>query len=198
MNTIPGTVKTGPDFVPLYGSAPGWHEDNECDQILASDTVAMRELLDCGLWPYYGSTKLPWVTMPSAGRRIREIGSFPVSSASFTGDSHAVLVFQVPVGYDGVIDTIVCNIQPTASSNFVEGSGMLVWRLDANGRYLRDVGNIQFSLGSLSAPVPTTNSGLRIYSGNIVTFSVVFNASGSGINPAAVIVCAAFGWVYPR
>ena len=200
-NLIPGSVKTGPDFLPLYGSAPGWHEDNACDRGLAADCDLLTSIFDCGEWPRYGGTKLPWVTMPAAGRRIREIGAFPVSGATFTDDSHPVLTFQCPVGYDGVIDTVICGIDPDASgaTGFVQGSGALIWRLDANGRYLRDVGNIQFSLGSLEAPTPTTNSGLRIYSGNLLTFSVVFPVSGDGIiNPAATIVCAAFGWVYPR
>jgi hypothetical protein len=196
---LPSTVKTGPTILPLYSPAPGFRTTNDYDLCLAQDWEEYDYAFDCGDLPRLGGCQLPWVTMPPQGRRFRELGSFPVANAVFDGVTlSTVLQFQVPVGYDGVIDTVIANVSG-ADNGFVEGSGTVSWRLAANKRYLRDVGNLQFSLGSLITPIPDTNSGLRIYSGNIVDFFVTFSTTGSGvISPSAVIVCACFGWIYPR
>lgn len=196
---LPSTLKTGPGSLPLYFPAPGFRTNNEYDQCLAHEKRVYDLAFDCGDIPRLGSTDLPYVTMPPAGRKFREIGSFPVSSGVFDNVTVSnVLTFLVPVGYDGIITMIVCNVSGQATG-FVEGSGTVSWRLAANKRYLRDTGNIQFSLGSLLNPSQDVGNGLRIYSGNIVTFGVTFTAAASGIlNPAATIVCACYGWIYPR
>ena len=196
---LPSTVKTGPTVLPLYSPGPGFRTNNEYDQCLAQDWDEYDSAFDCGDIPRLGGCELPWVTMPPQGRRFREIGSFPVSSAVFDGITLSqVLQFLVPVGYNGVIDTVIANISG-AANGFIEGSGQISWRLAANLRYMRDVGNLQFSIGSLNTPIPDTNSGLRIYSGNIIDFFVTFDPSAEGIlSTTSVIVCACYGWIYPR
>lgn len=196
---LPDTVKIGPYSPPLWSPQPGVRENNYYDQCLAADLADYDSALDCGEIPKLGGYSLPWITMPLAGRRFREIGSFAVAGAVYDGVTISnVLSFLVPVGYDGVIDTVICGIAGP-NTGFIEGSGQITWRLAANQRYLRDVGNLQFSLGSLITPVPDPNSGLRIYSGNNITFGVTFSVAASGvINPASTIVCSCMGWVYPR
>lgn len=144
----------------------------------------------------------PWVVQPENGRRFRKISSISAAQSAtlpYDGTNVPVLQFNTPIGYDGVIDTIICGLMANGSTGFVEGSGVVTWRLSADRRYLEDVGALTFSQGSLAIPVPTPGSGLRIYSGNQITFAVSISAGGVGvINPAAVIVCGTFGWEYSR
>lgn len=197
--SIPSTLKVGPSSPPLWSPQPGIRSNNEYDQCLAWDRHDYDLAFDCGDLPHLGGCELPWVTMPSNGRRIRELSSLAVSAPGNVFDGvtvNPVLSWLVPVGYDGIIDTIIANISG-AGNGFIEGSGQISWRLAANKRYLRDVGNIQFSIGSLLTPIPDTNSGLRVYSGNIITMGVTFSAAAFGAI-SGTIVCATFGWVYPR
>jgi len=158
----------------------------------------------------------PYIAMPDSGRRFKEIGSVLVGTnpPSITPPNDVmvpVLQFSVPIGYDGVIDTVICGLAPGAggSTGFVEGSGTIVWRVAcsvANNptvvsqpRFLRNLGNLQFSLGSLAVPIPTPNSSLRVYSGNLITVYADFFASGSGVlDPTATVVCSLSGWFYGR
>lgn len=196
---IPSNLRVGPSSPPLWSPQPGIRQDNEYDQCLASDLADYEDAFDCGDIPRLGGCELPWVTMPSAGRRFRELASLNFSTATPVFDGvtvNPVLSWLVPVGYDGVIDTIIANISGSANG-FIEGSGQIAWRLAANQRYLRDVGNLQFSIGSLITPIPDTNSGLRVYSGNIVTMGASFSAGASGVL-SGVLICAVYGWIYPR
>lgn len=146
-------------------------------------------------------TQRPWVSMPSEGRRFKPISTLAVTAAPFTGLDTTVLSVTVPVGYDGVITDFVCGIDPGTSggTGFVEGSGDLVWRLKANGRHLRDLGNIQTSLGSLTAPNPVPRGGIRVWSQDLLVFSVSFAVGADvRISPDARIVCSITGWYYPR
>jgi hypothetical protein len=195
---LPPQVKTGPGVLPLYWPQPGFRSNNDYDLCMANDLAEYDNAFDCGQLPKLAGCDLPWVTMPPSGRFIRPTSSLPISAALFDGSLQNVLSFLVPVGYDGVITMIVCNVSG-ANNGFVEGSGTLTWRLAANQRYLRDVGNIKFSLGSLINPDQTSGAGLRIFSGNLITFGVAFDPSGMGVlSPTAVIVCSCYGWIYPR
>ncbi len=195
---LPPQVKVGPYSPPLYSPQPGIRENNYFDQCLAGDLADYDYAFDCGDIPKLGGCELPWVTMPSNGRRFREIGSYTITGATpFDGSTvNNALSWLVPVGYDGVIDTVIANISGVGNG-FIEGSGTLSWKLAANRRYLRDMGNLQFSLGSLITPIPDTNSGLRVYSGNNITFGVTFFPAGSGVLSGTIVV-ATFGWIYPR
>ena len=197
---LPGTVKTGPYSPPLWSPHPGVRSNNFYDQCLAQDKAEYDDAFDCGDLPRLGGCELPWVTMPSNGRRFRELGSLAIATVpadNYDGVTlNTVLSWLVPVGYDGVIDTVIANISG-ANNGFVEGSGQISWRLAANFRYLRDVGNLQFSIGSLLTPIPDTNSGLRVYSGNIITMGVTFSAAALGAISGTIVV-ATYGWIYPR
>ncbi len=143
----------------------------------------------------------PWIMMPSEGRRFKPIGILPVPAPPFTGLDTPVLTQRVPLGYDGVITDVVCEILPGASGStgFIEGSGDLTWRLSANGRFLRDLGNIITTLGSLTAPNPVPRGGLRVWSDDLLVFSVAFApGADSRIAADARVVCSITGWWYPR
>ena len=159
-----------------------------------------------GRTPY---TTRPWIAMPAEGRRFKPIGILAVpGNAGFDGlDTQVPFNTQsgneiVPVGYDGVITDIVCGIEAGtggSGSGFVEGSGDLIWRLSASGRFLRDHGNILTSLGSLTSPSPVPRGGIRVWSEDILQFFVAF-APGADvrINSSSRIVVSITGWYYPR
>lgn len=143
----------------------------------------------------------PWVKMPREGRRFKPIKTLLVSTAiPFTGLDITVLSERVPYGYDGVIEDVVCEINGSGSgTGFVEGSGDIAWRLSADGRFLRDEGNLQVTVGSLVTPSPVPRGNLRVYSGNLMLFTVAFTIGAEArLNPNATIVCSITGWYYPR
>lgn len=179
---------------------------NEASQCLAQEFSQWKSVLDCGglqticcpdgRKPYLSP---PWISMPKEGRRFKPVGYFAVSNATFDGTDTDVLTVEVPVGYDGVITDFYCGIVASSNTGFDEGSGTLTWRLSANGRYLRDLGNIQSTMGSLTSPSPVPRGGLLVHSHNLVKFQVAFAASGMGvINLDARIVCSITGWYWPR
>jgi hypothetical protein len=143
----------------------------------------------------------PWIMMPSEGRRFKPIGILPVPAPPFTGLDTPVLTVRVPLGYDGVITDLVCEILPgpSGSTGFIEGSGDLTWRLSSNGRFLRDEGNILTTLGSLVTPTPVPRGGLRVWSDDLLVFSVAFAVGADArIAADANVVCSITGWWYPR
>jgi hypothetical protein len=142
----------------------------------------------------------PWVKMPKEGRRFKPNPTLLVSTAvPFTGLSVNVLTERVPYGYDGVIEDVVCEVVADAGTGFTEGSGDITWRLSADGRYLRDEGNLTITVGSLITPSPVGRGMIRVFSGNLLKFDVVFAVGAEvNINPQARIVCSITGWYYPR
>lgn len=142
----------------------------------------------------------PWVKMPKEGRRFKPIKTLLISTVEpFTGLPITVLSERVPYGYDGVIEDVVCEVVADAATGFTEGSGDVTWRLSADGRYLRDEGNLQVTVGSLITPSPIPRGNLRVYSGNLLHFDVVFAIGAEAtLNPQARIVCSITGWYYPR
>jgi hypothetical protein len=153
----------------------------------------------------------PWVSMPSEGRRFRPIESTPLSAfqvpgPAFNGLDTVVLQMRVPLGYDGVISDVVFSF---GGSGFIEGSGDITWRLAADylpagggstdvtgGRYLRDMGNVTTSLGSLVQPSPVPRGGLRIYSNDLVT--IICNIAVAATAANGNIITSISGWTWPR
>lgn len=179
---------------------------NESALCIRDEFGYWRQVLDCGglqviccpegRKPYLSP---PWISMPKEGRRFKPVSYFDVSGAVYDSSDTDVLTVLVPVGYDGVITDFYCGIVASSATNFDEGSGQLTWRLSTNGRYLRDLGNIQSTMGSLTSPSPVPRGGLLVHSHNLIKFTVAFSPAASGvINPQARIVCSITGWYWPR
>jgi hypothetical protein len=150
-----------------------------------------------GRKPY---SQRPWTAMPKEGRRFKPISTLLVSTAvPFTGLDVLVLSERVPIGYDGVITDVVCNILAPGGTGFVDGSGDITWRLAADGRFLRDNGNLKVQVGSLTTPSPVPRGILRVYSHDLLQLFANFAVGAEvRINPNAFIVCSITGWYYPR
>jgi hypothetical protein len=180
---------------------------NEYDACLANEKQIWNDIVASGGLkticcpqgrPKY--TQRPWTAMPKEGRRFKPISTLLVSTAiPFTGLDIPVLSTRVPVGYDGVISDVVCEITANGATGFVDGSGDITWRLQADNRFLRDMGNLKVTVGSLVTPSPVPRGMLRVYSHDLIQFLVNFAVGAEArINPNAFIVCSVTGWFYPR
>lgn len=193
----------------------GGYYPNAYDACLNNDYQIWCSILDAGglerICRPVGSTPYrarPWVEQPDGGRAFSPIGTMLVSD--FTLDTETiVLSIEIPFGYDGVINYAVANVlpSPSATSNFTEGSGQIIWRLTANdltdfgggaARHLRDWGNVTVSRGSMTDPSPIPNGGLRVYSRNLVKFTATLSSTTPSLNPGATILTSIMGWIYPR
>lgn len=156
-----------------------------------------------GRRPY---TQKPWIAMPREGRQFKKISTIDLPAPPYTLVDVLVLADKVPTGHDGVIKDVVCELTAAAATGFVEGSGEVVWRLSAQGavgdpqrRFLRDMGDIQMTLGSLIYPSPQSMGGWRVFSDDDIIFSVAIAAGAeANLNPQARITCSISGWYYPR
>jgi hypothetical protein len=147
-------------------------------------------------------TSPPWIAMPSEGRRFKPIGTLAVPNLAVPANLNVdltVMTVVVPKGYNGVITDVVCEIAAPGGTGFVEGSTDIIWRLTASNRYLRDLGKVTTTLGSLVTPNPVPRGGLKVLSDNVLTFTVSFgNNALVTINPNGIVICSITGWFYPR
>lgn len=137
----------------------------------------------------------PWVDAPYGAATFNPNKAIPLPDPA-TIDA-VVLSFRVPLGYDGIVlGQYQCY---RGGGTFVEGSGDIVWRVRVNGRYLRDMGNMQFTLGSPQRLSPCPG-GLWLMSGNLVEYVVSApNTSGSLPLPGqGNILASLHGWFFPR
>jgi hypothetical protein len=148
----------------------------------------------CAGMPEYDSTKSPYANMPPGGREIQQIAALSLASIT-PGVDTAVLTIQGPSGYDGNL-THFTNF--FTGTGFVEGSGGIVWRVKIGNKYARNLGNIQFTYGSLTDPFVIPGTGIPVVSGQTVTYFVNVPVTSPVGGSNAQIICAIFGWWYPR
>jgi hypothetical protein len=129
----------------------------------------------------------PWI-IPPAG--ADPFDATAVVNVGLVGVDATILTLLVPYGYDGVIKRFYHNY---LGAGYMEGSGDLVWRILADGRPIKNFGNILTQMGSPTTPRVT--DGIRIFTGQSITYVVS--------HPANVILtdaCTASlaGYYYPR
>lgn len=134
--------------------------------------------------------KPPYLVMPEDARQFQVINSISLPAA---GDPESTVTeMVVPVGYEGVITSVV---NYWTGTGFVDGSGDLIWRIKIGPVYARDFGQILTSLGSLTSPCTLFRGGLRLRSFQRVQYRFEHD-SGSALSGGR-IVCAFLGWFYP-
>jgi hypothetical protein len=141
----------------------------------------------------YADDEPPWIKMPQQGRRFQEINTVPLAVFQLNVDL-AVLTFQVPIGYDGVI---IGNTNRFIGVGFAEGSGDIEWRIQLSRRYAPDYGLVLTSLGDLQSPTPFSGGGIRIYSHQTIRYLARIT-NFAALDPNGRILCALYGWFYPR
>jgi hypothetical protein len=142
----------------------------------------------------------PWVAMPSNGLRIGPndgIFFLPTNQISgggpFTGVDTLLGTFRCEIGYDGVITHFICGF---TGSNFDDGSGNIVWRLQIGQRFAKGVGNVTFTFGSLQTALTVPGSSYRMISGQ--TVKVFANIPPGSPVSGGQVFGGFLGWVYPR
>jgi hypothetical protein len=142
---------------------------------------------------HYADDKPPWLDIPPQGRRFQEIATTPLANFVLNTDL-AVLTFQVPIGYDGVITG---NTNRFIGLGFAEGSGDIEWRVQLSRRYAPDYGLILTSLGDLAQPTPFSGGGIRVYSHQTIRY-IAKITNFATLDPNGRVLCALYGWFYPR
>lgn len=191
---------------------------NEYDSCLFNDHLLWDEivahggldLLCCPKGRPKYSTR-PWIAMPAEGRRFKPVGILALPAGPFVSATNIPIPWvsgfgvngnvYVPTGYDGVITDVVCEIAPPSGSGtgFTEGSGDITWRLAADRRWLRDMGNIQVTMGSLTSPSPVPRGGLRVYSNDLLQFFVALKTGADArLVAGSNIIVSISGWYWPR
>jgi len=136
----------------------------------------------------------PWIKMPPQGKRFSPIGSIALPTSGY-GTDQVVTQFRVPLGYDGVINYIV---QTYTGQGFQEGSGDLTWRIQLNQRWVKNYGNTTTQIGTLTQGPQSPNSLIIIQSNQLVTYYVNVAASAASNLMGGRIICAFFGYWWPR
>lgn len=140
---------------------------------------------------------LPWDdtfgAIPPQARIFRPAHGI-LTPTTAAGDQ-VVLTLKMPVGYDGLLSGI---FQFYTGTGFVQGSGDIVWRIQVNQHYAKDLGNNPFSIGTPQLPFPLTE-GVILLSGQTIRYIVnVPNLSGNIQIGASQIVCGLVGFYWPR
>lgn len=144
------------------------------------------------LCPAHRFLEPPWVKMPPQGKRYGHPSSISLPAAD--GADHVVQSFLVPLGYDGCI---AAPVNLYTGQGFVEGSGVLTWRIQLNMRFVNDYGAITTTLGSLTQPYYNANSQIFVQSGMLVQYLVNRQLGDLTLNGGRVI-CGLWGWYWPR
>ena len=102
---------------------------------------------------------------------------------------------RVPYGYDGLMMGFFTTY---TGQGFEQGSGDIEWRIQLNQRYLENLGNIEFQLGSSVSPCPLTE-GQILLSGQLMRLVVnVPNLSGNIQIGGSRVGGGLIGFYWPR
>ena len=141
----------------------------------------------------------PMTVQPREGREFQEMKSISFSSlpSPFDGTDTVIGSFRVPYGFDGVLNRIICGF--FNGTGFVDGSGDIIWRVRINSVFARNLGDIRFQYGSLqNAPFIIPGYGIKLVSGQTVTFLVDVPASSPIAGANSRLMLSGFGWYWPR
>ena len=135
----------------------------------------------------------PWIKMPPQGKRYSKISSIPLPGVE--GTDFLVASRMVPYGYDSCIVSVV-NVY--TGTGFQEGSGDIRWRVKVGLRYQKDYGDIRTTIGSLVTPYNVNSGQILAQSGQVVSYFVSLGTGALGNLLGGRIICALFGWDWPR
>jgi hypothetical protein len=143
--------------------------------------------------------KPPFTVMPARGEELQEMFALPLASVSggppFNGNDTVLGKFDVPNGYDGVINRFVCSF---TGGGFADFSGDIVWRLRVDNRFVKNLGNVTNTYGSFqTAFIIPGNASYRLVSGQTV-YLIASIPNGSPVSAPGVVAAGVFGWTYPR
>lgn len=151
-----------------------------------------REAMSCARKPdCFLKSERDWQDSPLGWRTFNPTGAIPLPDPS-TPDV-VIFSFRVPYGYDGVVTAQYHGY----TNSFTQGSGDLAFRVRADGRYLRDAGDMLVSIGNPKQLSPI-NGGLQLRSGNLVEYIVSAPNITGTLPPGGNILAGLHGLFYPR
>ena len=141
---------------------------------------------------------LPWseeqASLPALARSFRPVSGI-ITPAPAAGDT-PVITLHVPHGWDAILAGFYWRYN---GLNFIEGSGDIFWRIRINQRFVKDLGNVGFTLGSPATPMPMTEGGQLLQTRQTVQILVnVPNISGTIQVGASRITAGLFGFFWPK
>jgi hypothetical protein len=140
---------------------------------------------------------LPWddeaVALPYQAVPFNRAGSI-VTPAPADGDQ-VVVSLPVPLGYDGFLTAAYWSY---IGAGFSQGSGDLIFRIKINQRYLKDLSNIPFALGSPRLPFPFTEGQLLLCGQTVSGIVNAPNPGGTVQAGSSRIAFALIGFFWPR
>lgn len=151
---------------------------------------------------YWQLKSLPFDEMPPDALRLNAPNApgLPFSSVTTAGNYYLVFAYQVPAGYDGVINVTVNKFVPQTGPSYQDGSGQLTWALGINNTLAVNYTQIHLSLGSTESLGPVTKGGgIRVKANDLIQYFVSASAPAiaGGLDPSGIVVCAIQGWLYP-
>jgi len=141
----------------------------------------------------------PWQAMPSQGKELNLFFSQPTNTISgapgpFDGTDTVIGQYRCPIGWDAAISKVVFGF---TGNGFDDFSGNLFWRLMVGKRFVKNLGNVQNTFGSLqTALLVPGRATAQVISGQTITILAAI-PNGSPVNGGRV-TAAVLGWEYPR
>lgn len=132
-------------------------------------------------------TRRPWLDPPDGAVPFDEQDG--IALPMVLGVDTTVLTFQVPDGFDGVINGVSNNF---LGGGFVAFTGDIIWRILADGKAIRNFQNIRAEKGTVQQT--RSVSPIRIFSKQTITY-VVDHIANPLLN--GQVVCSLTGYYYP-
>ncbi len=171
---------------------------NRWDQSMEQEAVKYSQIHIPGFCtiPERYKNLLPWEddfgAVPFQSKVINQAKGI-VTPAPAAGDQ-VMLQYQVPHGYFGFLSGFFFQY---SGIGFVPGSGDIIFRIRLNQRYLKDLSNVLFALGSTRFPVPMTQGQVLLSDQVIQAIVNVPNLSGLIQVGASTCYAGLFGFLWP-
>jgi len=175
------------------------HEKNGFDCCLEKEALLYRAIKFpplCAI-PKEFCDSYPWdeepVAIPKSVVPLRQTKGI-TTPAPAAGDQ-VIFAYKVPQGYDAIVTAFWLGY---SGLGFVQGSGDIIFRIQQNQRYLKDLSNIVFLIGAPKFPCPMTE-GQLVLSGTLLRLIVnVPNLSGQIQVGQSTVSGGIQGFLWPR
>lgn len=117
-----------------------------------------------------------------------------VTPTTASGDN-VVVTFRVPYGYDGLLSGFYFQY---SGSGFAQGSGDIIWRIQVNQYYVKDLSNTPYLLGDPVNPVPMTQGKILTSGQQVRAIVSIPNLSGMIQIGNSTVYAGLLGFFWPR
>lgn len=186
--------------------------DNAFAQCIKSENALLNRITQDPVFPlrklparYWHLKSLPFDEMPPDALRLNAPVGSPVGlnmlSMPNPDQFYVVMQYQVPPGYDGVINVTWNRFVPQTGPAFQDGSGMLTWALGINNTLALNYTQLGIEMGNNAVLGPVTKGGgIRIKANDLIQWFVAPSAAAltGGLDANGIVVAGIQGWLYPN